>query len=572
MRLFRRKRTVIHEIAPDEIFLDASNLPKFDRARFEGRLEKAISPRVFAGLFAVLGSIILVLLLRAGSLQIVHGSTFAEESAHNSLEAETLFAPRGVITDMYGTVLAQDVERPDGSVRRSYPLPEMGQILGYVSSPKKDASGHYYETVESGKAGLEAQYNSILTGENGKVLTERDALGKVRSQGAIVPAKEGSTLRLTVDATLEKYLAQAVAETARREGFVAGAGVIMDVHTGAVRAIVSYPSYDPNVMVNGGPSDAIASYNTDAGHPFLDHAVQGIYTPGSIVKPLVAAGALTDGVITPSTIVDDTGRLTVADPYHPGHEFVYNGWRALGLVDVRKAIAWSSDAFFYTVGGGFKSQKGLGIDRLDYWYQQFGLGAPTGIDLPSEATGVVPSPAWKKSVFNEQWYLGDTYFTAIGQYGMEVTPVQMARAAGAVANGGELFVPRLIAAHAPASTHVSVDPSALAVVREGMRMSVTGALAGAINFPYVSVAAKTGTAQVGAHNEYDNSWVEGFFPYDDPQYSFAVVLERGPSGSGEQAVNVMHDLFVSLHSANSVYTGGTGAPVATKSVATSTTP
>jgi penicillin-binding protein 2 len=544
------------EIAPDEIFLDASSTSSFDRARFEGRLERPLSPKAFVSLSVVLGALFLILLARAGSLELIHGSAFAAESAHNSLESVILFAPRGVITDMHGAVLAENIQRPDGSIARHYPLPALGQIVGYVSYPKKDARGIYYDTEEKGLAGLEAAYNELLAGANGQLLTETDALGRVRSEGTVVPAREGGALALSIDADLERLFARAIADVAGREGFIAGAGVLMDVTTGAVRAIVSYPSYDPNVLANGGPSDVIAAYADNRGRPFLDHAVQGVYVPGSIVKPFVASGALTDGIITPNTIVEDPGFLSLPDPYHPGKTFIYKGWRALGLVDVRRAIAWSSDVFFYSVGGGFGSQRGLGIDRLAYWYQQFGLGAPTGIDLPSEAKGLVPTPLWKRATFNEPWYLGDTYFTAIGQYAVQVTPIQMVRATAAVANGGKLFTPTLLANASPTYRTVSADAGALAVVREGMRQGVTSALAGAINLPYVSVAAKTGTAQTGVRNQYDNSWVEGFFPYEHPQYAFVVVLERGPAGTGEQAVNVMRQLFDSLHAENSVYVGG----------------
>jgi len=428
---------------------------------------------------------------------------------------------------------------------------EKEKLISPVFHPKKDANGVYYETRETGLTGLEAKYDGLLAGVNGQLLTETDALGAVRSEGTVVPAEAGGTLQLSIDANLEKLFARAIADTASSRNFIAGAGVIMDVNTGAVRAIVSYPSYDPNVMANGSPSDIIAGYDADSGRPFLDHAVQGAYAPGSIVKPFIALGALTDGIITPNTTIDDSGFISLPDPYHPGKTFIYKGWKALGIVDVKKAIAWSSDIFFYTIGGGFGNQKGLGIDRLNYWYRQFGLGSQTGIDLPDEADGLIPTPDWKRTTFNEPWYLGDTYFTAIGQYSMQVTPIQMARAIAAIANGGVLFTPSLVEGPTSKYTKVPVSSSALAVVREGMREGVTSALASALNLPYISVAAKTGTAQTGARNQYDNAWVEGFFPYDKPQYSFAVVLERGPSGAGEQAVNVMQELFNALYSENS---------------------
>ncbi|MDO8407851.1 MAG: penicillin-binding transpeptidase domain-containing protein [bacterium] len=567
--VWRRKKRRDPELAPDEIFLDAANAGTFDRARFAGQLEQPLPRATYLAIPIVVLIALTVLGARAAELEILQGPALAKQSANNSLAVTTLFAPRGIIEDMNGTVVADNTEGPDGQVRRRYLLPALGQIIGYVSYPKKDTSGNYYDRTETGLAGLEARYDAVLAGVNGQKLVETDALGTVRSEGSVTPAIPGATLRLSVDADLERHFASAISSVARKFGFIAGAGVIMDVHTGAVRAIVSYPSYDPNVMSGGGPASVISAYANDPGHPFLDHAVGGIYAPGSIVKPFVAAGGLSDGLITPSTVVNDTGSLSIPDPYHPGKSFLYTGWRALGEVDVRRAIAWSSDVFFYTLGGGFKAQKGLGIDRLEYWYRAFGLGTTTGVDLPGEVSGLIPTPAWKQSAFGEPWYLGDTYFTAIGQYSMQITPIQAVRATAAVANGGTLLTPTLLVNAVPTGTRVPVDSQILQVVREGMRQSVTSALASALNLPYVAVAAKTGTAQVGSRNQYDNSWVEGFFPYDAPRYAFAVVLERGPEGAGEQAVAVMRDLFISLHRDDSMYTGG---PVKTTASSTGLAP
>lgn len=556
MTFWRLKKRFNSEIAPDEIFLDASNRPDFDRARFEGRIEKPLSGGTFFYLSATLALLFFIFIVRVWNLEITSGAEYAAESARNSLESRTLFASRGIIIDTNGVVIVENGEGEDDSIARSYLFPSLSQITGFVSYPKKDAKGFYYDTRVKGVTGLEAEYDAHLSGENGKVLVETDALGNVRSQGVIVPPKEGKPLELSIDALLSKHLARAISNIAVEKRFIAGAGVIMDVRTGAVLAIVSHPDYDPNVMSRGGPADVIAGYNSNRGRPFLDHAVQGVYAPGSIVKPLVAAGALTDGIITANTIIDDPGFISIKDPYRPGKSFVYKGWKALGPMDVRNAIAWSSDIFFYTVGGGFGSQKGLGIDRLDYWYKQFGLGNRTGVGLSEEADGLIPTPLWKEKVFGEQWYLGDTYFTSIGQYSVQVTPIQMARAIAAVANGGKLYTPTLLAKQEPVYTNVPADASALRVVREGMRLTVTSALAGALNLPYVNVAAKTGTAQTGVRNEYDNSWVVGFFPYEDPKYAFAVVLERGPAGTGSQAVNVMRRLFDALHAEESYYVGG----------------
>lgn len=561
MRMYRPKRRDL-EIAPEDIILDDTNLSDFNRSRFEGRLETPLSSGTFLVLSGCVALLLMALFGRAWVLQGIKGPAFAEQSARNSLTVAPVFAPRGVITDRYGAVLADNVAAPDGTMERRYPVPSLSHVLGYVSYPQKDSKGIYYNTHETGVTGLEAEYDALLAGENGQVLTETDAFGTVRSQGMLVPPREGQSLRLTIDTELQNALADSVAGIARSIHFIAGAAVVMDISSGEIRAFVSYPSYDSAVLTRGGPAATISGYSTDPGRPFLDHVVQGVYVPGSIVKPLVSAGALSDGVISPSTIITDSGSLSIDDPYHPGKKYVYTGWRALGPVDVKRAIAWSSDIFFYTVGGGYESQKGLGIDRLGYWYRQFGLGTTTGVGLAGEASGLVPSPAWKQKTFNESWYLGDTYFTAIGQYAMQVTPIQMVRAIAAVANGGTLLTPTLLPQSVKKAGTVPVSDETLSIVRAGMRLSVTGALAKALDFPYVSVAAKTGTAQTGARNQYDNSWVVGFFPYEHPQYAFAVVLERGPQGAGEQSVNVMARMFDTLHAEGSPYAGGTGTTTA----------
>ncbi len=546
-KFFKRKSPRRYEIAPDEIFLDSTNVSGFDRGRFQGRLEQPISYRTFVWLFVSIAIIAIIILLQTWKLQITQGGAYALESAQNHIRSSVLFAPRGVIVGINGTILADNKENAQGNIRRQYIFPQMGSIMGYVSYPKKDSSGRYYDTVEKGIAGLEAQYNTELTGSNGTVLTEVNALGKVYSQGVIIPAKKGKTLKLSINAKFEGTLIKALADVITRNKFQGGAAVLMNVHTGAISALVSYPSYSTNVLSNGYPAKTIAGYNTDIRHPYLNRVVQGLYAPGSIVKPFIAAGALTDKVITPNTTIDDKGYLIIKDPYNPGKIFLYKGWKALGVLSVRKAIAWSSDIFFYTVGGGFGSQKGLGIKRLDYWYRQFGLGSKTGIDLPNEENGLIPTPAWKEEVLHQPWYLGDTYFTSIGQYAMQVTPIQMARATAAVANGGKLLTPTLLANAIPKFRVIRVSKTNFEVVREGMREGVTSALAWQINFPYLKVAAKTGTAQVGVHNQYDNSWVEGFYPYDNPKYAFAVVLGRGPSGKGEKATIVMMEFLQSLH-------------------------
>jgi penicillin-binding protein 2 len=267
------------------------------------------------------------------------------------------------------------------------------------------------------------------------------------------------------------------------------------------------------------------------------------------VKPLEASGALTDG-FDPSTTIDDPGYLSVPNPYDPSHPTKFVDWEAIGVEDIRKAIAFSSDVYFYMVGGGYGNVKGLGITRLDYWFQTFGLTSPTGIQLPGEASGFVPTPAWKQEKYKQAWTLGDTYHTAIGQYSMQVTPLEEARAIAAIANGGRLLTPSLIKGAAPQGESLAVSPSALEVVREGMREGVEGGgtSQGLSDLSFVQLAGKTGTAQLGFHNEFYNAWAVGFFPYDHPKYVYVVVMEHGPSGNALGGIYVIHQFLQALHS------------------------
>ncbi|MDE1965725.1 MAG: hypothetical protein KGI41_00585 [Patescibacteria group bacterium] len=547
--MFRRRirRTYrFHEIDPDEVLVDASNLPSFEPGHMEGRLERPIGDGAFLGLGIVIALVLAGLLGRAWYLEVERGPSYAAISEQNQLDSSVLFADRGVITDRNGVPLVTNVALPDGSVRRLYRSPGFSNVLGYVSYPRKDSNGNYYDTDITGLAGIEKSENALLAGQNGTLLVEKDALGRVVSQGKVIPPVNGKSLRLTIDARVEQAMYDAIQQVSERMRFNSGGGIIMDVRTGELLALVSYPQYDSNVLSSGGPSSTIALYNTDPRHVYLNRPVQGLYTPGSVVKTIEAAGALTDGVITPDYTINDTGSISVPNPYDPAHPNIFVDWKVLGTENLEKAIAWSSDVYFYMVGGGYGGIKGLGIDRLAYWFKSFGFDSATGVALPGENSGFVPTPAWKEAAYGKAWNIGDTYHTAIGQYAVQVTPIELTRAIAAVANDGTLLTPTLLEGEPVQGTRVPASASALAVARAGMRLSVTSALASPLDFPYVEVAAKTGTAQVGVNNEYDNAWVEGFFPYQDPKYAFVVVLERGPSGSGEQGVSVMQQVFTEL--------------------------
>jgi penicillin-binding protein 2 len=544
----RRKKYRDFELAPDEIFLDSSNQPDFNTNQLEGRLEKPLPRASYYGIGIAVVLVFLTLTAQAANLEIVKGAQYALQSERNRLRPQVVFAERGAILDRNGVPLVSNKEEADGTVTRVYESPGFAHLLGYVSYPKKDSSGNYYDTDITGLAGVEAAFNDTLAGKNGTLLTEEDARGHVQSQGTVQPAVNGKPVTLSIDARAQRAFYNSIKELADKTPFQGGAAVLMDITTGEVHALVSYPEYDPNILSAGQPADVIASYATNSRQPYLDRAISGLYTPGSIVKPIEASGALTDKIISPDKVIYTNGSISVPNPYDPAHPSIFRDWKNLGPLDIRHAVAWSSDVFFYTIGGGFGDQKGLGISRLEYWYKTFGYTSKTGIELSNEASGIIPSPEWKKKTFDDDWRLGDTYHTAIGQYGTQITLLEAARSIGAVANGGKLMKPTILKGTEPSGASIPVDPGALQIVREGMRLGATeGTSVGLNDLSFVQLAGKTGTAQLGVHNEYYNMWAVGFWPYNNPKYVYVVLMDHGPAGTAVGAVYVTHQALQALH-------------------------
>lgn len=536
------------EIDPDEIFIDSSNLPAFDTDQFEGRIERPIGRRSFAFLGAAFIICGLVFAGRAYFLQVVQGAEFKETSENNRLSHSVIFADRGIIMDRNGVELAFNRE---SSTTPEYPervyanIAGTAHVLGYAKAPQKDSSGNYYQERFTGIDGVERAFDTDLAGENGLKIVETDALLRLVSESTIRAPVHGAELRLSLDAPLSAALYEAIRHRVEESGFEGGAGVIMDVETGEVIAMVSYPEFDPQVMERGSDVAAIRTYLNSAQKPLLNRVTNGLYTPGSIVKPFLGLGALMEGIISPETQILANGYIAIPNPYNPEVETRFNDWKVHGWVDMRHAIAVSSDVYFYEVGGGFEDQKGLGIARIDEYFRLFGFGSRTGIPDFPEREGVIPSPAWKEVNFPEDpdWRVGNTYHTAIGQYGTQVTPLQMARAYAGLANGEKLPQPTLRKGAPPHATYISIDAEALRVVREGMRLTVTEGTAQGLSVPYVKVAAKTGTAELGASKAHVNSWSVGFFPYETPRYSFAILLERGARDNLIGASSVMRSVL-----------------------------
>ena len=237
-----------------------------------------------------------------------------------------------------------------------------------------------------------------------------------------------------------------------------------------------------------------------------------------------------------------TGALTLPNPYDPAHPSIFKDWQVQGWVDMRRAIAISSDVYFYVVGGGFEGQAGLGIDRIKKYLALFGMDQKTGIDLPGETTGTISSQEWKEANFpGDPWRIGDTYHSAIGQYGTQVTPIAMARASAMIANGGHPVTPTILKQDTSPvlAPSLGIPDSYFTVIHEGMRDTGISGTSKNLSTLKVHIAVKTGSAELGAKKQYMNSWITGYFPYENPRYAFAVIVERGPKTNTVGATYVM---------------------------------
>lgn len=558
-----------YDIAPDEIFLDSKNLPGFDRNQFEGRIEKPISRLALAGVFIPFFLVMVIFLVKITNLQIAHGAEFLKRSENNRLDHKPLFAMRGIIYDRNKVPLAWNSfeEEPPSekngagtatsavsssqegtrAPHRSYiEASGFGHMLGYVSYPKRDSRGYYYQESFIGKDGIEEYYNDLLSGENGLQIIETDALGRIQEGSIVEDPKNGPALTLGVDSRIQEKMFSIIQGTADDFGYMAGAGAVMDVETGEILAMTSYPEYRSEILSEGKSKKVIQGYNLDKRAVFLDRAVSGVYTPGSIIKPFMAIASLAEGVISPEKQILSTGSISIQHPYYPEIKSVFNDWKAHGWVDMRRAIAVSSDVYFYAVGGGFEAQKGIGIANIEKYAKMFGFGSATGVDITDEKRGTIPNPEWKKKMFKDgEWRLGDTYHTVIGQYGFQTTLLQAVRGVASIANDGKLVTPHFLkdpGGEFP-TTNIEIPTEYFQVAREGMRQAVTEGTVTGLGVGYVSVAGKTGTAEIDAGKKYINSWVVGFFPYEKPRYAFAVVMERGPHANTIGGVYVMRQLL-----------------------------
>jgi len=424
----------------------------------------------------------------------------------------------------------------------------LAHILGYVGRVDEydldnDDSGRLLPVDFIGKIGVELSYDEELRGINGLERTEVDALGRPVRLLAQQPAERGKDIYLTIDYEVQKRLTKEMEKQMKLSKTRRSSGVALDPKTGAVIAMVSLPSYDSNLFANGIDSKTFRKLVNNPDQPLINKVIQGGFTTGSTIKPVVASAALEEKVVTPETIIVDTGAIAVTSVYDPTASFVFRGWRpgGLGPMNVRRAIAMSSNIYFYTVGGGHGAITGLGGERLSRYYRQFGMGKASGIDMPNEIDGRVPDEKWKQENKGENWFIGDSYNISIGQGDMLVSPLQLTLADMVVANDGYLLKPFIVdrvgqdkvnGRHV--TREVEVSKKNLQIVREGMRMVLTNGTTCECTFSKVphKVAGKSGTAQTTSNEDRrPHAWYTAFAPYENPQIMTTVMIEEGSGGS-----------------------------------------
>ncbi|MDP3963579.1 MAG: penicillin-binding protein 2 [bacterium] len=449
-----------------------------------------------------------------------------------------------------GVVLAMAPRRFYGDAEALY------HILGSVGrASEADLTAGYRMSDFVGKSGIEASYETLLRGTGGLEQTEVTAKGEEVRLLSRKEAQDGEHLVLAIDADMQRVAYEALQGALKKFRAPGGAVVAVDPRDGSIRALVSAPSIDANRMAGRLSPQEYQDILADPRHPFFNRAIAARYPAGSTIKPFMGAAALAEGIVTPNTIIEDRGAISVPSVYDPSVVYTFRGYATLGPVDIFSAIARSSDIYFYIVGGGFGSIKGLGIERIAAHLDRFGFGKISGIAIGGEEAGLVPTSAYKEAVKGEPWRIGDTYNVSIGQGDMGVTPLQLALATAAIANGGTLWQPRLVDRtvdgqyqtlrdYAPIVADPEVASSAIvAVIRKAMRQTVTNGTARLLGELPVAAAAKTGTAQTGKLTDPFNALVTVFAPYENPEIALAIVVEKAGEGN-EVAVPIARDILM----------------------------
>lgn len=439
----------------------------------------------------------------------------------------------------------------ESGFRRVYPRgPVFSSVVGYTGRVNAEDLATNFSLPASGsigRDGIESFYDQELRGEAGVIARLKNAQGKVLSEEEKSRPKIGASLKLTIDGGFQEYFYSRLRSGLNALGRRVGVGLAINPQNGEVLALVNLPGFDNNLLAGPGRNDEKQALLNSKDKPLFNRAVSGFYTPGSTIKPLVGVAALKEGVIDEKRQIFSPGYLDAPNPYDPENPTRFLDWRYQGNVDLAAAIAQSSNVYFYTIGGGARTEvlnksvpvetgyvRGLGITRLREWWQKFNLGHLTGVDLPHEGEGFLPSAEWKQKKTNRPWLLGDTYHVAIGQGDLLLTPIQLLNYISALATTGKIYQPvvNLDQLHPKLLADLSDLRREISEVQKGMQKTITSPLGSAYllhDLPF-SIAAKTGSPQV-ENNARENAIFVGYMPTENPQIAVLVLVEHSLEGS-----------------------------------------
>lgn len=431
-------------------------------------------------------------------------------------------------------------------------------IIGYIGKIDRDFlkenPGKYTIHDYVGKTGIEKYYEKYLTRVGEKIMTERDVAGNVISKEVIELAEEGENVVLTIDKRLQKIVFEKTIEKLEEMNLRKASVIALDPNTGEILSMVSIPTYDNNLFQKNTSQEVFTSLFQNEDGVFINRSISSGYPTGSVIKPLLAAAALEEGIITPEKRIYSPGYISVPNPWNPAEPTIFRDYRAHGWRDMREAIAVSSNVYFYAIGGGYEDQKGLGVERIRKYLFLFGWGQKTGIDLPGEREGFIPFPEWKKNTLSDLWRVGDTYNLSIGQGYLSTTPLQVAISFAALINGGKVLTPYIVKEIIDDQGNVLekrtphivregfISPENLNVVKEGMKQTTIIGTARSLQALPVTSGAKTGTAQTSKRNT-NHNWVSAFAPYDNPEIAITVIVEE-VEGVTSVATHLARDILI----------------------------
>lgn len=486
------------------------------------------------GVYLIMG----VFVARLVFLTLVLGEYHQDRASGNRIRKERVDPMRGAILDRNGEYLAINKQVEQGVVRH-YPLGEVGAsvtgFVGEISEEKLKICGDMCFLGQMvGKSGLESWYDKKLRGEWGLKFIEENASGEKIRELDREAAVGGKDLRLSLDVGLQRQVYWAAREM-MEEYELSGAGVIVSKVDGEVLSMVSLPSFDPNLFIEDGIRgeeggvyvSSLDVVEDKENKPMFNRVTAGVYPPGSVYKLVVAVAGLEEGVTDANKTIEDEGEIKVG-------EFRFGNWyfdkygKTEGLVNIEKALSRSNDIYFYKLG------EWLGVDKLVKWSDRMGIGRQTGIDLPGEATGFLPTPLWREKTTGGRWFLGNTYHLAIGQGDLLVTPLQVNSWTASVFSG-KVCEPRLLMGE-PDCRDINVSDETKRLVASGMKNACSS---GGTAFPFfdldVKVYCKTGTAQHGGEEADPHAWISVVVPIGSDENEWVVVTVLLPeSGEGSE--------------------------------------